>query len=117
MSWIRQAVRACSLRLHECCDTFARLPTDTQLAWLHTIGEHWLADQQAYYPRQHATNHRSSQKYHYGGLILAGLGWLLALALVVGDLWPEVEHRVLSGDYGHTISDRLPSQDEPRRGD
>ena len=71
MSWIRQAVRACTLGLHACCDAFARLSANHQIAWLRTVGEHWLAGQQDYYHRQHAINHRRYQKCHYGGLILA----------------------------------------------
>lgn len=85
MSWIRQAVRACSLGVHACSTAFAQLSADDQIARLRTVGQRWLEGQRDYYHRRHTAYHRSHHWCRYGGLTLAILGWLLALALVAGD--------------------------------
>ncbi len=96
LSWIRQAVQACSLRPHEGCAAFDQLPFEQQLGWLHRVGQHWLAGQQHYYHTQHDTNHRAYTTWRRLGWSLAVLGWLLALGFMVGDLRPEVADRVLA---------------------
>ena len=115
MSWIRQAVRACSLRPYECCDTFAQLSTANQLAWLDRVGQHWLEGQRTYYDNQHAANHQRYTRSRRWGLSLAVLGWLLALTLVVGDLWPGGADRVLTAvtTVTQSVTRFLPSQGEP----
>jgi hypothetical protein len=115
MSWIRQAVRACSLGLHACCDAFARLSIERQLARLHTVGQRWLEDQQEYYEGHHTANHRNYQRCHYGGLVLAGLGLLLALTLVGNDVWPGIKNRVLAAPHTtvQSATPSEPSQDTP----
>jgi hypothetical protein len=94
MSWIRQAVQAYSLGLHECRTAFTRLALAHQMVWLRTISHYWLAGQRDYYHRRHAAYHRAYHKCHYGGLALAMLGWLLALGLVAGDVMAVVTPRV-----------------------
>lgn len=96
MSWVRQAVRPCTLGLDACCEAFMQLAAEQQLTWLRTVGDYWLAGQCDYYHRQYTANHHGYTRYRRWGLSLAGLGWLLALTLVAGDLMPEVADRVLT---------------------
>jgi len=85
ISWIQQAVRACSLGVCECRRAFAALSPSTQMAWLSRVGQYWLAGQEDYYHRRHIAHHRAYRKHHSRGLLLAVLGWLLALALAASD--------------------------------
>jgi len=109
MSWIRKAVRACSPGLHEYYNAFARLSAEHQLTWLRTVGQSWFKGQQEYYERQHTANHRKYQWCHYGGLLLAGVGLLLALALVADDVWPRVKNLVRAVAKT-TVESAMPSE-------
>jgi hypothetical protein len=100
MSWIRQAVQAYSLGLHECRTAFTRLALERQIAWLRTISHHWLAGQRDYYHRHHIANHRAYHRCHYGGLALAMLGWLLALGLIAGDILAVPDSHAIAGSHG-----------------
>jgi hypothetical protein len=112
MSWIRQAVRACTPGLHACCDAFARLSANQQIAWLRTVASTGLQASRIIIT---GSMHKPPQipKCHYS-LILAVLSWLTGSALVVGDLRLEENNRMPAADT-QSATQSAQSQTHPSR--
>ncbi len=83
LSWIRQAVQACSLGLPAGGTVFTQLTPGEQDAQLRRVGQYWLAGQRGYYQRRHGDNHRAATRWRRWGLGLAGVGWALLLWLAL----------------------------------